>query len=155
MYGMVLRDIGKPDQAAEQFQEELKRNPFDFTANIQTSTLSKQDGKLGEALAHIERALQVRPADPGALFQRASIHLAQGLTEQARQGFEQLVRDYPGFAEAHAALATVYYRLKRTEDGDRERAAALRAQEDAQKQLEDRRKRAAQPESPARSPEKE
>lgn len=153
MYGVVLRDIGKPDLAAEQFREELKGNPYDFPANIQTAMIAKQDGRLEEALGYIERALEVRPADPGALYQRASIHLAQGLTEQARQEFEQLVRDYPGFAEAHAALATVYYRLRRTADGDRERAAALRAQEEAQKQLEERRKRATQPEAPPRQPE--
>jgi hypothetical protein len=40
---------------------------------------------------------------------------------------ESLVHDFPSFAEAHAALATVYYRLKRPADGDRERAAAEQA----------------------------
>jgi hypothetical protein len=35
-----------------------------------------------------------------------------------------LVRESPDFAEAHATLATVYYRLDRKADGDRERAIA-------------------------------
>jgi tetratricopeptide (TPR) repeat protein len=70
----------------------------------------------------------VRPGDPGALYQRASIHAQQGRTEQARGELEQLVRDFPAFAEAHATLATVYYRLKRTADGDRERALARQGQ---------------------------
>ena len=126
--------------APEQFREELKRNPYDFVANIETAMLLKQEGKLDEALTHVERALQVRPADPGALYQQASIHSLQGHTTQALQEFEQLVRSNPDFAEAHAALATVYYRLKRKADGDRERAAALRAQQEAQKRLEERRK---------------
>ena len=118
--------------APEQFREELKRNPYDFVANIETAMLLKQEGKLDEALTHVERALQVRPADPGALYQQASIHSLQGHTTQALQEFEQLVRSNPDFAEAHAALATVYYRLKRKADGDRERAAAYRAQQEAQ-----------------------
>jgi tetratricopeptide (TPR) repeat protein len=148
LYGLVLRQVGKPEMAPEQFREELKRNPYDFVANIETAMVMKQDGKLDEALGHVERGLQVRPADPGALYQRASIHFLQGLTEQARKEFEQLVRDYPDFAEAHAALATVYYRLKRKQDGDQERAAALRAQQDAQKRLEERRSRAPQSKAP-------
>jgi tetratricopeptide (TPR) repeat protein len=155
LYGLVLKEIGQPDLAAEQFRQELEGNAYDFAANVETAMLSKQDGKLEEALGHVERALQVRPADPGALYLRASIHSMQGLSEQARQELEQLVRDYPNYSEAHAALAAVYYRLKRTGDGDRERAAARRAQEETQKLLEERRKRAAEPESPARQPGKQ
>jgi tetratricopeptide (TPR) repeat protein len=118
----------------------LKVNPYDFTANTEIALLLRQDGKLDEALAHITLALQVRPNDPGALYQRASIHLSQGLNQQARQELEQLIRDYPSFSEAHAALATVYYRLKRTADGDKETAEARRVREEAQKVLEEKRK---------------
>jgi tetratricopeptide (TPR) repeat protein len=142
LYGKVLREIGKPDMAEEQFSAELKGNPHDFTANVETAMLLRQEGKLDEALAHIETALRVRPADAGALYQRASIHSVQGLTEKARQELEALIRDSPDFAEAHAALATVYYRLKRKEDGDRERDAARRVQQEAEKRLAEGRKRA-------------
>jgi len=41
--------------------------------------------------------------------------------EQARAALESLVKEAPEFLEAHVSLATVYYRLKRKEDGDRER----------------------------------
>jgi tetratricopeptide (TPR) repeat protein len=81
-------------------------------------------------------ALQVRPNDPGALYQRASIHLTQGLTADAQQELEQLTKAYPNFSEAHAALARVYYKLQRKADGDREAAEARRVREEAQKQLE-------------------
>ncbi len=140
LYGQALKAAGKPEQATQQFNEELKVNPYDFTANTEIALLLRQDGKLDEALAHITLALQVRPNDPGALYQRASIHLSQGLNQQARQELEQLIRDYPSFSEAHAALATVYYRLKRTADGDKETAEARRVREEAQKLLEEKRK---------------
>ncbi len=78
----------------------------------------------------------VRPDDPGALYQRASVRVLQGKTEQARLELERLVKDYPGFTEAHVSLATVYYRLKRKEDGDRERSTVRRLQEEDQKRQE-------------------
>ena len=35
---------------------------------------------------------------------------------------ESVVKDYPEFVEARVLLASVYYRLNRKEDGNRERA---------------------------------
>lgn len=148
LYGQTLRSAGKSEEAALQFTEELKVNPYDFTANTEIAALQRQDGKLDGALAHNALALQVRPADPGALYQRASIHLSQGLYDQARQELEQLIRDYPSFSEAHAALATAYYRLKRNVDGDQQTAEARRVREEAQKRLEEKRNPPPTPEKP-------
>jgi lipopolysaccharide biosynthesis regulator YciM len=52
----------------------------------------------------------------------ANVDLATGKPEQARQALEALIAESPDFAEAHATLGTVYYRLNRGADGDRERA---------------------------------
>ena len=49
-----------------------------------------------------------------------------GRVEQARAALESLVKEAPEFLEAHVSLATVYYRLKRKEDGDREREVVKR-----------------------------
>ena len=138
LYGQALKAAGKVEEATVQFHEELKVNPYDFTANTEIALQFMQDGKPNEALSHVTMALQVRPNDPGALYQRASIHLTEGLTGPARQELEQLIGDYPNFSEAHAALARVYYKLQRTADGDREAAEARRVREEAQKQLEKR-----------------
>jgi len=40
---------------------------------------------------------------------------------EARAALESIVKESPQFVEAHVSLATVYYRLKRKADGDRER----------------------------------
>ena len=67
---------------------------------------------------------EARPNDPGVRYQVANVDLATGNADQARKALEALIGESPDFAEAHASLATVYYRLDRRADGDRERALA-------------------------------
>jgi len=130
LYGQVLKTIGKTDEAFEEFKAELKVNAYDFVANMELAVLLKKEGNLEESQKYLARALQVRPADPGALFQRATILSSQGQFDDARTQLEQLVKDFPDFNEAHIALATIYYRQKRTADGDRERALGRRTPQD-------------------------
>ena len=121
-YGSALMLTGDTAAAVDAFRKELEGNPNDFTSNLDLGALLRQDQKNQEALGHFERALRSRPGDPGARFQIASVHFAQGNIDQARAELEQLVRDSPQFSEAHVTLATIYYRLKRKADGERERA---------------------------------
>ena len=80
--------------------------------------------------------MQVRPNDPGVRYQLASITLHEGKLEDARRDLEAIVKESPEFTEAHVTLATVYYRLNRKLDGDRERAIVqkLNAATQAQQQ---------------------
>jgi tetratricopeptide (TPR) repeat protein len=121
-YGSALMLTGDTAAAVDAFRKELEGNPNDFTSNLDLGALLRQDQKNQEALGHFERALRSRPGDPGARFQIASVHFTQGNIDEARAELEQLVRDSPQFSEAHVTLATIYYRLKRKADGERERA---------------------------------
>src|SRR5205814_8901775 len=121
-YGAALMLTGDTAAAVDAFRKELEANPNDFTSNLDLGALLRQDQKNKEALDHFERALRSRPGDPGARFQIASVHFAQGNIDQARAELEQLVKASPQFSEAHVTLATIYYRLKRKADGERERA---------------------------------
>ena len=58
--------------------------------------------------------------------------LAEGKTDAARQELESIVKEAPGFTEAHVSLATVYYRLKRPNDGNRERNIVRKLTDEAQ-----------------------
>jgi tetratricopeptide (TPR) repeat protein len=122
--GELLFAKGETDGARAAFLEELALNPDEFASNLNMGVLAKQDQDYAQARRYFERALQSRPNDPGVRYQLANIELATGNPEQARQTLEALVRESPDFAEAHATLATVYYRLDRKADGDRERAIA-------------------------------
>ena len=61
-------------------------------------------------------------------YQIASLMVARGDTEAALPKLEALVKEAPTFVEAHVSLATVYYRLKRKADGDREKAIVAKLQ---------------------------
>lgn len=120
--GRALLATGDMAGASTAFRRELEQNPNDFEANLHLAVILKQDQELDSAKKHLERALQVRPGDVRILYQQATIRLAEGQPEQARQTLESIVKETPNFVEAHVTLATVYYRLKRKADGDRERA---------------------------------
>jgi tetratricopeptide (TPR) repeat protein len=122
--GELLLSLGETDRARSVFAEELALDPAEFTSNLNMGVLAKQDQDYGEARRYFERALRARPNDPGVRYQIANVDLATGSLEPARRALEALVAESPDFAEAHATLATVYYRLKRGADGDRERAVS-------------------------------
>ncbi len=131
-YGLALLSTGDEAAAAEAFRTELKTNPNDFVSNLQLGVVLKQDQNHAEARKYLERALMVRPGDPGVRYQIATLDLQAGKIDEARTTLEKLAHERPEFTEAHVSLATVYYRLKRKADGDRERAIVLKQNADKQ-----------------------
>jgi tetratricopeptide (TPR) repeat protein len=125
-YGLGLLATGDMAGAADAFRKELEFNPNDFVSNLQLGVVLKQDQQYDQARSYFERALRVRPGDPGVRYQLATLDLVTGAIDRARAMLEELIQESPQFVEAHVSLATVYYRLKRKEDGDRERQTVLK-----------------------------
>ncbi len=132
LYGRALLETGNRDRARAEFEAEIARNPLDFDAQLYLGVLLKEEQAFDQAMAHFERALGVRPGDPGVRYQIATIHVSRGETGRALPLLEAIVQEAPEFLEAHVTLATVYYRLKRREDGDRERAIVDRLNKEIQ-----------------------
>lgn len=131
-YGRVLLATGDRSGATENFQRELQLNPNDFDSNLFMGVLLKQDRRFDEALRHLERALKIRPGDPSVRYQIGSAYLTLDNLAEAQRILEGLTKESPDFAEAHVSLATVYYRLKRKEDGDRHREIVRKLNEQSQ-----------------------
>jgi Flp pilus assembly protein TadD len=131
-YGTALLRTGDTKGAADAFRQELAANPNDFNSNLQLGALLKTDENYDEALPRLRRALLVRPGDIGVRYQLAALDFSRGMVEDARTQLESIVKESPGFTEAHVTLATVYYRLKRKTDGDRERAVVQKLNAEAQ-----------------------
>jgi len=125
-YGIALLGTGDQQTARTAFQQELEINPNNFEANLRLGFLLRSDQDYSSALTYLTRALDVRPGDFGARFQIASVELALGQNQKAEADLVAILRQAPNFTEAHVTLATLYYRLKRKADGDRERAIAER-----------------------------
>jgi tetratricopeptide (TPR) repeat protein len=121
-YGRALRETANPEGAKKEFRAELSINPNDFYSNLHLGVILKEEQQFDEALRYLKHALEIRPGDPGVLYQIAALHLAARNYSDAQKELEAIVKDSPNFREAHVALATLYYRLRRKEDGDREQA---------------------------------
>jgi tetratricopeptide (TPR) repeat protein len=119
--GRAQMDSGNMTAARTAFEKELEQNPNNFEANLKLAVLLKESQDYDAARKLLDRALRVRPGDLAVLFQVASIGLATGELDKARVNLENIVKKSPDFVEAHVSLATIYYRQKRKEAGDRER----------------------------------
>jgi len=131
-YGRALLATAATSAARDAFRKELEVNPNDFEANLFLGVLAKQQLENDEAMARFKKALSVRPGDLGVRYQIGSLQLLMGDLEDARASLEGIVKDAPKFLEAHVSLATLYYRLKRKEDGDRERAIVQQLNQERQ-----------------------
>src|SRR5215831_15935249 len=94
-YGMALLSTGDVAAAAAAFRKELESNPNDFVSNLQLGALLKQEQHYEEAKPLFDRALRVRPGDPGVRYQMATMDLANGNIDQACSQLEQLIKESP------------------------------------------------------------
>jgi tetratricopeptide (TPR) repeat protein len=121
LYGKALLESGHRDQAMQAFHQELAIDPNEFEPNLYLGALLNQGQDYQQALPYLARALQVRPGSPQVGYQIAVAQIGEGHLGEARKMLETLVRESPNFVEAHISLATVYYRLRMKQDGNRER----------------------------------
>jgi tetratricopeptide (TPR) repeat protein len=121
-YGLALMSTGDTAGGRDYFRKAVALDPNSYLANLRLGVLLRQDQEYDEAAPYLQRALRVRPGDLAARFQIASVLLSTEKTNAALAQFESIVKEAPLFSEAHVALATLYYRLKRKADGDRERS---------------------------------
>jgi len=133
-YGQALFSNGQTVESRTVFEKELAHNPNDFQANVHLGLLCRQEQKNDAAMAYFKKALAVHPGDVAIRYQIALVKMAQGKDEMACAELERIVSEAPKFTEAHVSLSTVYFRLKRKEDGNRERAIVQKLNEENQAQ---------------------
>ena len=122
LYGRALLGAGERERAMRAYRTALEQQPDNFDANLQLGTLYRLDQKFDLAMTYLKRAQAVRPDDLALRHAMAATLLSLGDADKARELLEGVVHEAPSFVDGHVLLATTYYRLKRKEDGDRERA---------------------------------
>jgi tetratricopeptide (TPR) repeat protein len=121
-YGRVLMRLGDSEKAKIAFKTELASNANDFDANLYIGILLRQDKQLDEALSYLVRATRLRPREQYARYHLAAVYASAGKVTEARPLLEGVLQEHEDFIEARVLLASVYYRLNRKEDGDKEKA---------------------------------
>ena len=121
-HGRVLMRLGDTEKAKTAFRTELAGNPNDFEANLYLGILLRQDKQLDEAANHLQRAAQLRPREQYARYHLAAVYAAAGKPGDSLPLLVGVLKEHTDFVEARVLLASVYYRLNRKEDGDREKA---------------------------------
>lgn len=131
-YGRALMRMGDAARAKTAFQTELEKNQNDFDANLFMGVLLRQDKEFDEALQYLSRAVRLRPRDQYVRYHMAAVYAALARPKDALPLLEGVAKEFPEFSEARVLLASVYYRLNRKEDGDREKAAVQKLSADQQ-----------------------
>ena len=121
-YGRVLMRLGDTEKAKVAFKTELASNANDFDANLYLGVLLRQDKLLEEAVVYLRRATQLRPREQYARYHLAAVYASAGKPSDALPLLQGVLKEHADFVEARVLLASVYYRLNRKEDGDREKA---------------------------------
>ena len=122
-YGRALMRMGDTVKAKTVFRTALEQNQNEFDANLFLGVLLRQDKEFEEALTYLSRAVHLRPRDQFARYHVAAVYTSLGKPQDALPLLEGVAKEFPEFSEARVLLASVYYRLNRKEDGDREKAA--------------------------------
>jgi tetratricopeptide (TPR) repeat protein len=132
LHGLALMETGRRLEAAEAFRRELAHNPNDFDSNLYLGLLLRDEKELDAATDRLRRASRLRPHDARVLYGLGSVHLAAGRVEEAEKALEAVTAAVPDYVHAHVLLATAYYRQKKKEKGDAERAIADRLRQERQ-----------------------
>jgi tetratricopeptide (TPR) repeat protein len=126
LYGRALLGSSEREKALRAFRRAVEQDPDDFDANLQLGNMYRLDQKFDQAMTYLIRAAAVRPTDLTLRHVMAATYLGLGNAEKARELLEPVVQEAPDFVDGHVLLATTYYRLKRKEDAERERAIVAR-----------------------------
>ena len=95
--------------------------------------LRKQSAShVDEAAPLLEKSLELDPSDPQAKLELALCYEIQGRYPDSQGLLEAVTRAHPNLLPAHVALARLYYKQKKKEEGDRERGVVARLEDEEQ-----------------------
>jgi predicted Zn-dependent protease len=128
---MIADYAGNAKTAAENYQKALELNLSDSDLRIHLASALIDSGDLEAARQQLKITLESQPNSSGALYHLARIEKAEGNPTAALSDLEAAEHQDPQWLSPHIELAALYYRLKRSADGDREKAIVdqLREQE--------------------------
>ncbi len=102
--GEALVRLARNDEAAQRFERALARAPALFGAHRRMAGIRAGQGRIDNALQHLQAALAIDGSDPVLWVLSGSLHAERGRFDLARAHFEQALRADPANVEARARL---------------------------------------------------
>jgi tetratricopeptide (TPR) repeat protein len=133
MVGQARDATGDSQGSVAAFEAALKADPRDATANLYLGVIRLKERDFEGARPLLTLALEIRPEDSQARFQLAKLDGMTGKYAEAAKAMEELEKIDPNWLDPHVELATIYYKLHRPEDGQRERDMVQKIEADQQK----------------------
>jgi tetratricopeptide (TPR) repeat protein len=129
-HGIVLRDLGRIDDALAAYDAALRIQP-DFAEALCNRGVALNDlGRAVDALGDFDAALRIRPHYPEALLNRGNALKDLGRIEDALDAYDAALRLRPTFAEALCGRGVALHDLGRAADALGAYDAALSARPD-------------------------
>ncbi len=125
LLGALHVKAGRLTQAAESFDQLLRRDADDPAGHLGMGVVSAVAGDLEGALVHLERALGLDPKNAVALYDLSLVHYVRGDYARAAAFGERAVAADPWFPPAANNLAAALVQLGRDDDAERALDAAL------------------------------
>jgi tetratricopeptide (TPR) repeat protein len=97
------------DEAEKLFQRAIETCPADERAHCRYAETLWRRGSAGEAIAHMEKAVQLSGGDPQLLVQVGEMYLAGGQLDKAAQRAERAIRANQQLASAWALQGSVLH----------------------------------------------
>lgn len=113
----ILQLMQRPDDALAVYGEALQYKPTAISVLLSRGALLEQEGRLREALADLERAVEIAPDDP--LAANAYGYILANRTRQARKAWGFVRRAYeiqPGSAAIQDSVGWTLFKLGRTDE---------------------------------------
>jgi tetratricopeptide (TPR) repeat protein len=133
-FGRLLLETNETDEAIEEFQRELKRDPQNVNSMLEIAAVryhvDSQDG-----LSYAEQAVKLSPRLPFAHYLLGLLRLDTGDASGAVPELEVAQKAFPKESRVYFSLGTAYSRIGRKADAARARAefSRLDAQEAKQR----------------------
>ena len=121
LVGIARDKNGDAASAEPTLRDAVKDNPDDFDANLTLGAILSKRRAVAEAEHYLGHALELRPNDQTARYEWGMLKIASEQYGPAADVLAPLSREYPDWLAPHLALSTVYYKLHRPEDIERER----------------------------------
>lgn len=129
--------MGKLAEAESAYRKAIEENPKNPDYYVSYATALRREGpdKLDDAIVRLKSAQLINPGDWRIKLELGLCYQSKGQYADAASLIEEAVQSEPDLTAGHVALATIYFRLGRKADGEREKTTIADLERKQQQQL--------------------